>query len=153
MTEAVVVRNEGGHTRRIGRAGLSTIEQMAADGRSLATIAKQLRVAESTFREIRKRQPEVEEAINRGYAAMEDELVDGLMARFRKGILDPKDKGAVTTAIFLLKTRRGYEGTKVPTHITINQDNRRQTIALPSAMDMEEYMKRVANGASVPVSG
>lgn len=153
MSEDVVVRNEGGHTRRIGRAGLATIEQMAADGAALATMAKKLRIAESTFRELRKRQPEVEEAISRGYAAMEDELVGGLMARFRKGILDAKDKGAVTTAIFLLKTRRGYEGTKVPTHITINQDNRTQTIALPSAQDMDTYMRRIADGSPVSVSG
>ena len=55
-------------------------------------------------------------------------------------------KGAVTAAIFLLKTRRGYEGTKVPTHITINQDNRQQTMVLPSPDDMDAYMKRIANG-------
>jgi hypothetical protein len=141
----VVLRNEGGHTRRIGKKGLALIEQMAADGNALATMAKKLRIAESTFRELRKRQPEVEAAISAGYAAMEDELVDGLMSRVRKGIRDPKDKGAITAAIFLLKTRRGYEGTKVPTHITINQDNRTQTIALPSAEDMATYMQRVTS--------
>lgn len=146
MTEDVVLRNEGGHTRRIGKKGLALVEQMATDGNALATIAKKLRIAESTFREIRKRQPEVEAAISAGYAAMEDELVDGLMGRFRKGILNPSDKGAITAGIFLLKTRRGYEGTKVPTHITIQQDNRTQTITLPSAEDMATYMQRVTNG-------
>lgn len=148
MGSDVVVRSEGGNTRRIGKKGLVLLEEMAAKGMSQTSMAKALRIGRNTLTEIKKRQPEVEEAIERGYSQMEDVLVDRLYAT---ALGD--SKAAVTAGIFLLKTRRGYEGTKVPTHITINQDNRRQTIALPSAMDMEEYMKRVANGASVPVSG
>ena len=43
--------------------------------------------------------------------------------------------------------------TKVPTHITINQDNRSQTIALPSAQDMDTYLKRITDAEALPVSG
>lgn len=141
MTEPAVIRNEGGHSRRVGERGLRIVEEMASNGCSETSIAKALRVATSTFREIKKRQPEVGEALERGYSAMEDTLVDQL---FRTAM--GNGKGAVTAAIFLLKTRRGYEGTKVPTHITINQDNRQQTMVLPSPDDMDAYMKRIANG-------
>ena len=151
MTAALVIRNEGGHTRRVGARGVAIVEEMARDGCSQTTIAKRLRVAESTFREIKRRQPEVSEALERGYSAMEDELVCGLMERFRSGILNPSDKGAITAAIFLLKTRRGYEGTRLPGHLTVINDNRTQQIALPSAEDMEQYMRRVVDGSPEPL--
>lgn len=142
----LVVRNETKNSARITEAGIVAVEQMAANGLGVTSIAKALGLYRGTFADIRKRDPAVAEAVERGYSAMEDELVDGLMLRFRQGHLDPKDRGALTAGIFLLKTRRGYEGVKLPSHITINQDNRQQTIALPSAEDMETYMKRVANG-------
>lgn len=122
------MRNEGGNVRRIGARGLAIVETMAQNGCSLTTIAKRLRMHRHTLGDIRRRQPEVDEAIERGYSAMEDELVDLLMERAR----DLSHKGGTTAAIFLLKARRGYEGTKTPAHITIN-DNRKQTMVLPSA--------------------
>jgi hypothetical protein len=148
MTADVVVRNEGGNNRRIGKKGLVLLEEMAAKGMSQTSMAKTLRMHRNTLTEIKKRQPEVEEAIERGYSQMEDVLVDRLFATALG-----ESKAAVTAAIFLLKTRRGYEGTKVPTHITINQDNRSQTIALPSAQDMDTYMRRVSDGSPLTVSG
>lgn len=148
MTADVVVRNEGGNNRRIGKKGLVLLEEMAAKGMSQTSMAKTLRMHRNTLTEIKKRQPEVDEAIERGYSQMEDVLVDRLFATALG-----ESKAAVTAAIFLLKTRRGYEGTKVPTHITINQDNRSQTIALPSAQDMDTYMRRVSDGSPLTVSG
>ncbi|MEM6962138.1 MAG: hypothetical protein AAF550_10435 [Myxococcota bacterium] len=150
MAEPLVLRNEDGHTRRLGRQGIARVEQMAADGMSLTSIAKALRMHRGTLADIRKRQPEVDEALERGYSAMEDELVDLLMTRAR----DLNNKGGVTAAIFLLKARRGYEGTKTPSHITIN-DNRRQTMVVPGARDMADYMRRIADGQdqSVPAVG
>jgi hypothetical protein len=141
MTDVIVVRNHGGNNRNIGKKGLALLEEMAAKGMSQTSMAKALRIGRNTLTEIKKRQPEVEEAIERGYSRMEDELVDRL---YRIGMSD--SKAAVTANIFLLKARRGYEGTKVPHHIVINQDNRTQTIALPSAEDMATYMQRVTNG-------
>lgn len=152
MPESAVIRDEGGHTRRIGSAGLAIVEDMARHGCSMTTIARRLRMHRDTLAQIRRRQPEVEEALERGYSAMEDELVDILMTRAR----DPSHKGGVTAAIFLLKARRGYEGTKTPSHITINNDNRQQTLVVPAAQDMDEYMRRVAGHGqdqSVPAVG
>lgn len=146
MTDAAVIRDEGGHTRRIGERGLRIIEQMARDGNSKATIAKALRIGTRTLERRASDDPCVADALERGYSAMEDELVDILMSRAR----DPSHKGGVTAAIFLLKARRGYEGTKTPAHITIN-DNRQQTIALPSAQDMEAYMRRVQSAEALAV--
>lgn len=141
MTDDVIVHNAGGRNRAIGKKGLALLEEMAAKGMSQTSMAKTLRMDRSTLTEIKKRQPEVEEAIERGYSRMEDELVDRL---YQIGMSD--SKAAVTANIFLLKSRRGYEGTRVPTHITIQQYNRTQTISLPSAEDMATYMQRVTNG-------
>ena len=79
---------------------------------------------------------------------MEDVLVNRL---FQTAMGD--SKSATTACIFLLKTRRGYEGTKVPQHVTVYQDNRTQTIALPSAQDMDTYLKRITDAEALPVSG
>ncbi|MEM6857567.1 MAG: hypothetical protein AAF559_06815 [Pseudomonadota bacterium] len=134
----VVVRNEGGNNCRIGRKGVALIEQLAREGAALATIAKRLRMSRTTLNDIRKRQPEVEEAIERGYSGMEDELVDLLMVRAR----DLEHPGGTTAAIFLLKSRRGYEGTKTPQHLTIiNNDNR--SVSFPSAKEMAEYRQGI----------
>lgn len=138
----VVIKNEGGHTRRIGKKGVALIEEMASGGMSMTSIAKRLRIGNRTFYDIRQRQPEVSEALERGYAAMEDELVSTLKTR----ALDDSRKDGTTAAIFLLKARRGYEigDQKVPSHLTIvNNDNRKQTIQLPAPSDKEEYMERV----------
>lgn len=147
MAEPAVIRNVGGNNRRLGAKGVAIVEEMARNGCALATIAKRLRLHRDTLLDIRKRQPEVDEALERGYSAMEDELVDILMSRAR----DPGHKGGVTAAIFLLKARRGYEGTKTPAHITIN-DNRKQTMVLPTADDMDAYMRRVHHGPVESVS-
>ena len=139
-----IVRNEGGNTRRVGKAGLKLLEEMASGGMSLTSMAKRLRIHRDTLSLIMKRQPEVAEAIERGYAEMEDVLVDALYQR----ALTTQDKGGVTAAIFLLKARRGYEGTRTPSHITIN-DNRQQTMVVPAAQDMETYMRRMRDGAGL----
>lgn len=130
-----------GARKNIGRQGLQTIEAMAADGFSLESIAQTLRMDRKTLLECRKRQPEVQEALERGHGRMESELVNGLMQRFRAGHMDPRDKSAITAAFFLLKSKRGYEGTKAPTSVTIN-DNRKQQVLLPSPDAMEDYLRR-----------
>ncbi|MEO1015359.1 MAG: hypothetical protein AAFX08_09270 [Pseudomonadota bacterium] len=133
-------------TFSITDAGVEEIRRCAAEGMTLETIAKRLGITGPTFRKMRKRDPRVDEAVELGYSQMEDELVGGLMARFRQGMLNPKDRGAITAAIFLLRGRRGYQGDKVPAHITINNDNRTQTIQLPTQMDMDEYRKKYLGG-------
>ncbi|KCV82119.1 hypothetical protein ATO10_09748 [Actibacterium atlanticum] len=143
MSEPAVIKNEGGHTRRIGKKGLQMIEEMAAGGMSMTSIAKTLRIGSRTFYDIRRRQPEVVEALERGYSAMEDQLVSALKER----ALDPDRKDSTVAAIFLLKSRRGYEigDQKIPSHLTIvNNDNRQQVIQLPSPADRQAYLKRIA---------
>ena len=121
---------------------------MAAKGHPDTAIAQHLNIYRKTFNEICKRQPEVQEALDRGRGALESVLVHSLVGR----ALDPKSKGGTTAAIFLLKSRCGYEGTKLPPHLTINQTNI-LNIDLPSAMDMDDYMRRVAAGSSAVIEG
>lgn len=136
----VVTRAAYKNRRTLGPEGLELVEQMASKGMSITSIAKALNIHRDTFAAIRKRQPEVVEVLERGYASMEDDLVDALYTR----AMDPSSKGGTTAAIFLLKTRRGYEGTKVPSHITINNDNRQQVVQLPDKLSEEAYIKKYA---------
>lgn len=138
MSEPAVIRNEGGNTRRIGARGLAIIEEMARDGHALATIAKRLRIGRTAFVDIRKRQPEVKEALERGYGAMEHELVSHLKTVALSGDRSPN----VMAAMYLLNNRLGYGGTKVAPHLTvINNDNRTQTIQLPAPREMDDYRR------------
>jgi hypothetical protein len=140
MMNDVVTRAAYKNRRTLGPEGLELVEQMASKGMSITSIAKALKIHRDTFAMIRKRQPEVVEVLERGYASMEDDLVDALYTR----AMDPSSKGGTTAAIFLLKTRRGYEGTKVPSHITINNDNRQQVVQLPDKLSEEAYIKKYA---------
>jgi len=72
---------------------------MAQDGCSLATISDALGIGGDAFRALRKRQPEVQAALDVGLGVMQDELVDRLMKQARKG--------NTVAAIFLLKARCG----------------------------------------------
>lgn len=96
--------------RRIGRKGLEVIEKLAADGHTDTSVSKALRMDRSTFRDVRRRQPEVEEALVRGRSQLEDELVHHLLARAR----NPQDPTGMAAAAFLLKARCGYLEGRVP---------------------------------------
>lgn len=128
----IVARNERGQTRRIGRKGVSIIEQMAAEGHSDTSIAKALRIARSTFHNIRKRQPEVDEALAQGRAALEDELSDILMTHARNG--------NVVAAIYLTKARCGWrEGDLPPGQQVTN--NTQVNILIPPPMSDDEFAR------------
>lgn len=142
------VEGAGNRLKTIGRRGLKIVQEMAAKGHSDTAIAERLGIFRGTFSEIIKRQPEVQEALDRGRAELESVLVHTLVSR----ALDPTSKGGTTAAIFLLKSRCGYEGTKLPPHLTVNQTNI-LNIELPSALSMEEYMRRVAAGSSALING
>ncbi len=110
--------------------GLLLIEAMARDGYSMVSIAKALRIDQVTLRQIRRRDPAVQEALDLGLAANERELVNLLMTQARDGQVVP--------AIFLLKAKHGFrEGEQreppMP-NITIN---------LPGAMNPEDYMNAI----------
>lgn len=110
----LVVRNEGGHTRRITDYGIEKIEQMAAEGCSEASMAKALRIAEPTFRDRKRNDPRVAEALARGRGAHHDETIGHLTQHMRNG--------NVTAAIFLAKSLHGYrdQGPTQDLHINVN---------------------------------
>ena len=132
----------GSRELTITEEGIKQIEKLTGDGVSLINIAAYLSMNARTLRDIRKRQPEVDEAISRGLAKEEHLVVSAL----RRRALDDSRKDCTTAAIFLLKARHGYEigRQKVPEHLTIvNNDNRSQTIQLPSPLQSKEYYERI----------
>ncbi len=144
------VNGAGNRLKTIGRRGLKIVEEMAAKGHPDVAIAKQLGIFRGTFTEICKRQPEVQEALERGRGQLEHILVHSLLER----AVDPGSKGGSTAAIFLLKSRCGYEGTPVaPTVQNVTNTQNILNIQLPSAMDMDEYMKRVSAGSPPVIKG
>lgn len=77
--------------------GIALVQAMARECRDLETIAATLGISKDTFRNIRKRQPEVQEAIDRGRAGLGDEISDLLLLQARQG--------NTTAAIYLSKAR------------------------------------------------
>ena len=132
--ESLVVRNEGGKTCRIGRKGAVVVERLAAEGNSDTSIAKALHIDRETFRNIRKRQPEIDEALARGRASLEDELTDILMTHAREG--------HVVAAIYLTKARCGWREGDVPPSQQVT-NNTQVNIVIPPPMSDEEFLKLV----------
>jgi hypothetical protein len=128
----IIVRNEGGHTRRVGRAGVALVERLAREGATDTSIAKALRIARSTFRDARQRQPELEEALARGRAILEDELTDILLAKARGG--------ETVAAIYLTKARCGWREGELPPSATVT-NNTQVNIIIPPAMSDEEWQR------------
>lgn len=125
------VRSEaGGRERNVGAKGIQLVERMAAGGLSDAAIAKALKMNRETFRFCRRRQPEVEEALQRGRSAEEHALFSKLH--------EAAMKGNVVAAIFLLKSRHGYRdqgnATDERPNIVIN---------LPDAVSPDSYLQRI----------
>lgn len=134
---SIVVRNERGCSRRIGRAGVALVEKMAREGATDTTIARSLRIARDTFRAIRLRQPEVEEALVRGRAILEDELTNILLSKARNG--------ETVAAIYLTKARCGWrEGDLPPSQQVTN--NTQVNILIPAPMSEEEFARLLPHG-------
>lgn len=135
---ALVVR-QGGRalgTVTIAPAGLAVLERMFAAGQDFRTVAKALGISGKTLQEARKRQPEVDEAWERGIAGLADELTHILLQHARKG--------NVVAAIFLAKARLGWREGDAPearANIVIN---------LPDAATPEAYMRMVGAGHALP---
>jgi len=124
-------RAGGGTLVTVQHPGLALIEEMAAGGRDNATIAKALGIHRTTLCEVRKRQPDVDEALERRRAAMGDELTDILLHHARNGV--------TVAAIFLAKARCGWrEGEGIEPR-TIN--NTQINIQIPEPMSAEEFAR------------
>ncbi len=130
------VAPEGGGTRYdLKPAGLALIKRMSTQGRALASIAAALGVSNDTFRELRKRDPEAQEALDQGRAALGDELTDILLEQARNGI--------TVAAIFLAKARCGWrEGEGMEGKVV---NNTQINIHIPESMSDAEF-KAIIDG-------
>jgi hypothetical protein len=125
--------------RRVGRRGLQVVEELAAGGLCDSTIATRLRMHRGTFRDVRARQPEVEEALQRGRGLLEDELCHLLLSKARKG--------DTIAAIFLAKARCGWREGELPPGTTV-VNNHVQMVNLPALTpaQFDELLSRADPG-------
>lgn len=128
---------------KVGARGLKIIEDLTGRGCSLTTIAKALRMSRDTLREVRLRQPEVEEAYQRGLAVEHDALTSNLRRL--------ADDGNVVANLFLLKTRHQYrEGEPLEVNVNVNTGG---VLVVPAEMTVEEWLARQsAEGDMVDVT-
>ena len=114
----------------IGAKGLKIVEALAAKGCLMETIAKALRMSHDTLEACRRRQPEVQAALDRGRGVLHDELVSLLVQQARAGQFVP--------AMFLLKSRFGYkEGAQLDVNVEHGG-----VLVVPAEMTVEEWLAR-----------
>jgi hypothetical protein len=123
----------GGPAYRVGKRGLKMIEELAARGVAEATMAKALRMGKDAFRAAKRRDPAVQEAIDRGRAVEHDKLV---------GILHGlATAGQYVPAMFLLKARHGYrEGEQAGANVNVNI-NTRGVLVVPQQQSVEDFLR------------
>ena len=126
----------------VGVRGIKIIEELSARGCHQTTIAKALRMSVDSFKACRARQPEVEEAYQRGLGTEHDALVSNLRAA--------ANEGNVVANIFLLKARQAYrEGEPLEVNVSVNAGG---VLVVPADMTVEEYLARkVAAGEIDPM--
>ena len=116
----------------VGARGIKIIEELSARGCHLTTIARALRMSKDALQACRARQPEVEEAYQRGLATEHDALVSNLRTA--------ANEGNVVANLFLLKARHGYrEGVPLEINATVNMGG---VLVVPAEMTVEEYLAR-----------
>lgn len=140
----LVAPGPGGQGRtywEITPRGLAIIEELVGRGCHLATVARVLGMHGTTLREVRRRDPAVEEAYQRGLAREHDVLVGNLRR--------VADEGNVVANLFLLKARHGYrEGEAPELNVSVNTGG---VVLLPPKMTMDEFLsERRAAGGSIP---
>lgn len=118
----------------VGARGIKIIEELAGRGCHLTTIARALRMSIDAFKACRARQPEVEEAYQRGLGIEHDALTGNLRRL--------ADDGNVVANLFLLKTRHGYrEGEPLEVNVSVNAGG---VLVVPAEMTVEDYIARKA---------
>ena len=122
--------------------GLGIVEELAAKGCSVVTIAKALGVDKETFRHIRGRDPAVEEAFEAGRAKEHDRLVSNLNTAAASG--------NVVASIFLLRARHGYQSAEgIDVNVNVNTGG---VLVVPADISVEDYLARVAEREMVDVT-
>jgi hypothetical protein len=101
------------------------------------SIARALRMSGETLRLIRKRDPRVQEALDRGRATLEVELTHLLLEQARNG--------HVVAMIYLTKSRCGWAEGQPPADTRPNV-----TINLPGSFSPAEYLERLRTGSGAP---
>ena len=122
--------------------GVARVRELAAGGHPLYGIAATLGTTRAALQGARKRQPELQAALDGGHAALEAELVHCLLEAARKG--------QYACAMFLLKTRCGYRETGPvdggPEGVVVN-------ISIPDPMSKAEFAKIIEGTATVVPAG
>lgn len=123
--------------------GLGIVEELAARGCSVVTISAAIGVNKETFLHIRRRDPAVEDAFERGRAKEHDRLVANLNTAAASG--------NVVASIFLLRARHGYQsGEGIDVNVNVQTGG---VLVVPAELTVEQYleMKR-AEGDMVDVT-
>ncbi|MGQ0455481.1 MAG: hypothetical protein ACT4OU_00320 [Hyphomicrobium sp.] len=126
-----VTGSGGGSTPyMLNEAGLSLIQRLSSDGLQLVSIAEAVGLSKDTFIELRRRQPEAQECIDRGRSRVVGELTNVLIEKARKG--------DTVALLFALKTIGGFrEGVPVEGASPAVQVN----ITIPEPLAPEQVMK------------
>lgn len=123
--------------------GLALVEQLAERGCSVVTIAAALGVNKETFVHIRRRDPAVEDAFERGRGREHDRLVANLNTA--------AESGNVVASIFLLRARHGYQSAEgIDVNVNVQTGG---VLVVPAEVTVEQYleMKR-AEGEMIDVT-
>ena len=121
--------NEQGTPHVLKPAGYVLIERMSKDGRDIVSIAKSLGMHRDVFRNLRKRDPAAQEALDRGRAGLGDELTDLFLEQARKG--------NTVAAIYLSKARLGWRDQGPDP--AAGQTNVQVNINMPPQMSDEQF--------------
>ncbi len=123
--------------------GLQIVEELAAKGCSVVTIAAALGVNKETFLHQRRRDPAVEEAFENGRAREHDRLVANLNTAAASG--------NVVASIFLLRARHGYQSSEgIDVNVNVNTGG---VLLLPAEVTVEQYLaQKAADGDMVDVT-
>lgn len=112
--------------------GIRMVEDLTARGVTLTSIARVLGMDTATLRLVRQRQPEVEEAYQRGLAREQEALVGNLRRA--------ADEGNIVANIFLLKTRHQYrEGEPMELNVNVKTGG---VLVVPEREDLHAYIER-----------
>ena len=125
--------------RELMQADYDHVEELAAKGADLRTLAKQISVRWADFLRLRKTDDKLEDAIRAGWGRAETALVNRL---FRTA-MDGKGRESLTAAIFLLKGKFHWRDQGPST----DDDAPRfgvQIINLPAALSVEQYKQLTA---------
>ena len=124
-----------GLTTTLRPAAYAVNRKMAGNGRTLAAIAATLGLTPRTFRAIRDKDPEAEQALEVGVADLDGEVTDIILTQARNG--------SIVAAIFFAKARLGWvEGQPAP--MGVNVKNMQVNITIPPPMSPEEAQTLIA---------